>query len=171
MSRNDGPLPGVRTSVCQPACFCLIGILVLAIGCSKPAGQESAGAADASSSSGTVAKVSQYDSGPRAVETERDEALAEKGKGLFQTKGCSACHAFGAKSAGPDLAGVTKRRTAAWMEQQILHPEIMVKEDPISRGLFAQFALQMPNQGLTSEEARAVIEYFKHRDHEAGESH
>jgi hypothetical protein len=54
------------------------------------------------------------------------------------------------------------------MEQQILHPDVMVKEDPIARGLFAQFALQMPNQGLKPEEAAAVIEYFKHMDHEAG---
>jgi hypothetical protein len=28
----------------------------------------------------------------------------------------------------------------------------------------------MPNQGLTPTEAAAVIEYFKHRDHEAGEA-
>jgi hypothetical protein len=27
----------------------------------------------------------------------------------------------------------------------------------------------MPKQGLSPEEARAVIEYFKYRDHEAGE--
>ena len=56
------------------------------------------------------------------------------------------------------------------MTQQILHPEIMTKSDPISHGLFAQYALQMPNQGLTPEQAAAVIEYFKHMDHEAGES-
>ena len=62
------------------------------------------------------------------------------------------------------------RRTAVWIENQILHPEVMVKEDPISRGLFAQFALQMPNQGVKPEEAHAIIEYFKQMDHEAGEA-
>jgi hypothetical protein len=46
----------------------------------------------------------------------------------------------------------------------------MIKEDPIARELFAKFALQMPKQGLTPDEARAVIEFFKHTDHEAGES-
>jgi cytochrome c1 len=55
------------------------------------------------------------------------------------------------------------------MENQILHPEVMTKEDPISRQLFAQFALQMPNQGLTPEEAKSVIEYLKHQNHESGE--
>jgi hypothetical protein len=29
----------------------------------------------------------------------------------------------------------------------------------------------MPNQGLTPEEARAVIEYLKQQDHEAAEGH
>lgn len=118
---------------------------------------------------GGVAATSQYDTGPRAFETPADKALAEQGEGLFKTKGCSACHAFGQKLTGPDLAGVSKRRTAVWMENQILHPEVMTKSDPISHELFATFALQMPNQGLTPEQAKAVIEYFKHKDQEAGE--
>lgn len=148
-------------------------LIALTSGCSKQADPD-AGASNrpvAGSSSSGAATVSRYDAGPRAFETERNEERAEQGKTLFQTKGCAACHGFGVKSAGPDLAGVSKRRTAAWMEQQILHPEVMVKEDPVARGLFAQFALQMPNQGVTPEEARAIIEFFKHQDHEASESH
>jgi cytochrome c551/c552 len=115
----------------------------------------------------TVAAVSRYDSGPRAADEPGDAAKAEQGEKLFQTKGCSACHAFGKKVTCPDLAGVTHRRTASWMENQILHPEVMVKEDPISHDLFAKFSLQMPNQKLTEDEARAVIEFFKHKDKEA----
>ncbi|MND04597.1 hypothetical protein D3C83_249520 [compost metagenome] len=34
----------------------------------------------------------------------------------------------------------------------------------------ATHMLQMPNQGLKTEEARAVIEFLKHRDHEAAEA-
>jgi hypothetical protein len=47
----------------------------------------------------------------------------------------------------------------------------MTKEDPISRQLFAEFALQMPNQGLTEAQAKAIVEYFKHQDHESAERH
>ena len=114
--------------------------------------------------------VSQYDSGPRAGEAPIDEARAKQGEALFQAKGCSACHAFGRKLSCPDLDGVTMRRTALWMENQILHPEVMTKQDPIAHQLFAQFSLQMPNQGLTPDEARAVIEFLKHKNHEAGEA-
>ena len=63
------------------------------------------------------------------------------------------------------------RRTALWMENQILHPEVMVKEDPIARGMFAEYALQMTNQHLTPAEARTVIEYLKYLDHEQPETH
>jgi len=133
-------------------------------------GSDAKSAATSGASSGSsVAAVSKYDSGPRAGESPADEALARTGEELFKNKGCSACHAFGKRVTGPDLAGVSMRRTSAWIENQILHPEVMVKEDPIARGLFAQFALQMPNQGVKPEEARALIEYFKHTDHEAGE--
>jgi cytochrome c551/c552 len=108
---------------------------------------------------------SPLDVGPRAADQgPPDAAAAAQGEKLFTTKGCSACHAFGKRLTCPDLAGVTHRRTAQWMENQILHPEVMTKSDPISHGLFAQFALQMPNQHLTEAEAKAVIEYFKTRD-------
>jgi hypothetical protein len=63
--------------------------------------------------------------------------------------------------------GVTRRRTAQWMEQHILHPEIMVKQDPLSHELFGEYNLQMANQGLTPDEAKAVIEYFKKLDEES----
>lgn len=124
----------------------------------SPAAKQPAGA------SGAAATVSKYDSGPRAGESAADHEAAERGEKVFQNKGCSACHAFGVKKSGPDLAGVSMRRTAAWIENQVLHPEVMVKEDPIARQLFAQFVLQMPNQGLTPEQAKDVIEYLKHMD-------
>lgn len=127
-----------------------------------------AGAAGATAASALPADL---DKGPRASESPVDAALAEQGEALFKTKACSACHAFGAKATGPDLAGVATRRTARWIESQILHPDLMVKSDPIARELFAKHALQMPDQGLSPEEARAVIEYFKHRDHEDGATH
>ena len=132
-------------------------VAALLAGCGGKPSQD--GAKSAKSSSG-----SKYDSGPRAGDTPFDHEQAEEGKELFSAKGCTACHAFGRRVTGPDLAGVTKRRTAEWMEHQILEPEVMTKEDPISRQLLGVYATQMPNQRLTPPEARAVIEYFKQQD-------
>ncbi|HET9326321.1 MAG TPA: cytochrome c [Candidatus Eisenbacteria bacterium] len=149
----------------------LLAALAAAMGCggSKSADEGKDEARASTGGSGASASASKFDQGPRAGESAANEELAERGEKLFQEKGCSACHAFGKRSAGPDLAGVSMRRTARWMENQILHPDVMVKEDPISRAMFGEFALQMPNQGLTPEEAKAVIEYFKHQDQEADE--
>jgi mono/diheme cytochrome c family protein len=153
----------------------ILVIALLAVGCgAKPSSEGGANAAavPASSANATAGATlpADLDQGPRAGASGSDEALAESGEKLFQSKGCSACHAFGKRVTGPDLAGVSMRRTARWMENQILHPDLMVKQDPIAKQLFGQYALQMPKQGLTPEEARAVIEYFKHRDHEVGEA-
>jgi mono/diheme cytochrome c family protein len=136
---------------------------------SASSGSSGSAATTSSSSAPGGALPAGLDQGPRAGEAAVDESKTEAGEKLFQTKGCSACHGFGKRVSCPDLLGVTHRRTAQWMASQILHPEIMTKQDPISRGLFAQYSLQMPNQGLTADEAHAVIEFLKHKDHEAGE--
>ena len=109
------------------------------------------------------------DDGPRAAASPIDESKAKMGETLFQSKGCSACHGFGKRVSCPDLDGVTQRRTAKWLEAQILHPDVMTKHDPTARSLFAQYSLQMPKQGLTQDEALAVIEFLKYKNHEAGE--
>jgi len=149
----------------------LSGATLAGCGGAKDAGEATTAAVSTTPnpSPGAAALPANLDQGPRAGDSAYDDAKAKLGEALFKDKGCSACHAFGKRVTGPDLAGVSMRRTAAWMESQILHPDVMVKQDPISRQMFAQFALQMPNQGLTPDEARAVIEYFKHQDHEAGE--
>lgn len=155
----------------------LIACTFAVAGCSgaSDASKDSA-SPSTSSASGPAGKAAAglpagLDEGARASESPVDEALAKEGEKLFQTKSCSACHAFGAKATGPDLAGVSQRRTTKWIESQILHPDLMVKSDPIARELFAKHALQMPNQGLTEAEARSVVEFFKHRDRGEGESH
>jgi mono/diheme cytochrome c family protein len=142
--------------------------LLLAAGCgTKPSSDEPAGSARPGGREGAGGAL---DQGPRAAASPVDDALAEAGEKLFQEKGCSACHGFGKRATGPDLRGVSERRTARWIRTQIMQPERMVKEDPIARQLFAQFALQMPNQGVTQEQARALIEFFKEKDRAAGES-
>ena len=110
--------------------------------------------------------TSPLDTGPRAAEAPVDTALASKGALLFKSKTCSTCHAFGLRITGPDLAGVTHRRSAEWMENQMLHPDVMTKNDPISRALLGKYAVQMPNLMLKPEEVKALIEYAKRKDRE-----
>jgi cytochrome c551/c552 len=144
-----------------PALLALALLLAFVLaGCGEKTAETGGGTAP-------VAETSPLDVGPRAGDSPVAAALAEKGEGLFKEKGCTACHAYGKRLTGPDLKGVTRRRTQPWMEKQILHPEIMTKEDPISRAMMGEYSLQMANQGLSPDEAKSVIEYFKKLDEEA----
>jgi mono/diheme cytochrome c family protein len=92
-----------------------------------------------------------------------DNALAEKGKSIFETK-CSACHKFEAKYVGPALGGVTKRRSPEWVMNMIMNPVEMTQKDPVAKKLLEEHLTQMTFQDLTQDEARAIYEYFRSVD-------
>lgn len=91
-----------------------------------------------------------------------DPGLAARGADLFQSKGCVACHTLGGdRLVGPDLAGVMERRRPGWVAAMILEPDSMTRNDPDARALFAEYMTPMSDQGLTAEEARAVMEFLR----------
>ena len=67
---------------------------------------------------------------------------------------CTACHKRDEKYVGPALAGVTERRSAAYIMNMILNPQEMVERHPIAKQLLAEHMSFMPAQGLTENEAR-----------------
>ncbi|WP_136468335.1 c-type cytochrome [Flagellimonas onchidii] len=90
-----------------------------------------------------------------------DAALSEEGKAVFEQM-CLACHRVGKKFIGPAPNGILERRSPEWVMNMILNPEVMVKEDPLAKELLMEFnGSPMANQGLTEEQARAVLEYFR----------
>lgn len=89
-----------------------------------------------------------------------DEAVAEKGEKVFEQK-CAACHKMSERYVGPALGDVTKRRTPAFVMNMVLNPQEMVEKHPETKKLLAEFFIPMPNQGLTQEEARQVLEHLR----------
>jgi len=87
---------------------------------------------------------------------------AVKGKQNFESK-CFACHAIeGTKKLGPNIAGVTKKRTEAWLTKWLKDPESMLKTDPDAMALLKENNnLPMPNQNLTDPEIQQFIKYFQ----------
>jgi mono/diheme cytochrome c family protein len=159
-----------QTRFLQPALGLALGLFLLA-GCSS-GGNETA-TQDDQSNADTTAQTPAVPEAPAADEgkgvgpvttvnlgTGIDQALADKGKAVFEAK-CTACHKFGERYVGPDLAGVTERRKPEWIMNMVLNPENMVQQDPTAKELLGEFMTQMPNQNLTQEEARAVLEYFR----------
>ena len=92
-----------------------------------------------------------------------DAALSAQGKNVFTAK-CSACHKFGERYVGPDLAGVSIRRTPEWIMNMILNPQEMIQKDPIASELFGEFLVPMTFQNVTESQARAILEYFREKD-------
>ncbi|SNZ02038.1 c-type cytochrome [Flagellimonas pacifica] len=95
------------------------------------------------------------------IPDEIDQTLAAEGKAVFDQM-CMACHRVGKKFIGPAPNGILERRSPEWVMNMILNPEGMVKEDPLAKELLLEFnGSPMANQGLTEEQARAVLEYFR----------
>ncbi|HDZ03484.1 hypothetical protein LCGC14_0417290 [marine sediment metagenome] len=92
---------------------------------------------------------------------EIDADMAKKGEEVY-TQMCMACHRVDKKFIGPAPTGILKRRSPEWVMNMILNPEVMVKEDPLAKELMAEFnGAPMANQGLTEDQARNVLEFFR----------
>jgi nitrite reductase (NO-forming) len=86
---------------------------------------------------------------------------AVQGKLNFESK-CLACHSLGeGKKLGPDLAGVTRRRTDAWLARWLKEPEKMLETDADAKALLKEYNnIPMPNQSLGDVEIKQYIKYF-----------
>ncbi len=97
---------------------------------------------------------------------------AVKGKMDFESK-CLACHSIGqGRKLGPDLAGVTKRRSNAWLTKWLKSPEKMLQNDADAQAMLKEAGgVPMPNQNLGDAEIHQYIRYFQWADEQprAGE--
>ncbi len=89
-------------------------------------------------------------------------AFADEGKDLFD-KQCSSCHTIGkGEDGGPDLKGVTDKRGEAWLVRVIVEPEKLTAEkDAVQDGLVKKYGYEMPNVGVTRDDAKKIIAYLK----------
>ncbi len=95
-----------------------------------------------------------------------DQALVEKGKGIYEMK-CSACHKLtDQRVVGPGWKGVTKQRDPVWIMNMITDPDAMLANDPAAQELLKECLVRMPNQNLSDEDARAVLEFMFANDAE-----
>lgn len=94
---------------------------------------------------------------------EIDKALAKKGESLFDTK-CSACHKLDERYVGPAQRDLVERRTPEYIMNMILNPAEMLEKHPEAEKMLAEFMTPMPNQNLSRDEARSILEYFRYMD-------
>jgi nitrite reductase (NO-forming) len=90
-----------------------------------------------------------------------NDPIAVKGKLDFESK-CLACHSIGqGRKLGPDLAGLTKRRSDDWITKWLQSPEKMLETDPDAKTMLKEFSnIPMPNQNLGGTEIQQYLKYF-----------
>lgn len=92
---------------------------------------------------------------------EVDRAMAEKGKTTYDVK-CQACHSLGEnRIVGPGWKGITTKRQPEWIMNMIMNTEAMLSADPEAQKMLEQCLVRMPDQNLTKDEAREVLEFMR----------
>lgn len=91
-----------------------------------------------------------------------DPNLAKRGKALFTNRGCSACHTFGKKLAGPDLVGATERRDHDWLRRWFKNTAEMLQSDSVAQAMLVEYKnVKMPNLKLSDADVDALLHYMQ----------
>jgi len=148
--------------------FAFTIIISLLYACSGGAGAGSSNKDTAQS--GTAKSVSDYD--PHRGEGKfsnvevgpLNETMADAGKKIYDIK-CSACHKLtNEKLVGPGWSGVTKKLQPAWIMNFITNPDAMIDKDPELQSQLEICLVRMPNQNLTDDDARSLLEFMRKND-------
>ena len=88
------------------------------------------------------------------------------GKNTYELK-CQSCHRLTEeKLVGPGWKNVTKRRQPVWIMNMAINADVMLDTDPEAQKLLEQCMVRMPNQNLSKEDARKVLEFMRNNDGE-----
>ncbi|MGZ7066012.1 MAG: c-type cytochrome, partial [Candidatus Aminicenantales bacterium] len=82
------------------------------------------------------------------------------GKKLFEDK-CASCHSLSKNMAGPALGAILKTETPEFVMNMILNTAEMVQKNETVKKAVAKFGMTMTPPGLSEDQARAILEYFR----------
>lgn len=95
-----------------------------------------------------------------------DQAMVSAGKATYELK-CQSCHKLTPdKLVGPGWKDVTKRRQPVWIMNMITNVDMMLAKDAEAQKLLELCMVRMPNQNITTDEARKVLEFMRSNDGE-----
>jgi len=150
----------VRTNGCLIGAFALLSAAACGTSATESAAPKTTTAAKASTKPGEIEHGIGPITEPVAISAAIDESLSGTGSKVFEQK-CASCHKMDERYVGPPLGKVLERRTPTFVMNMVLNPQTMVEKHPVSKKLLAEFLLMMPNQNLTPDEARQVLEYLR----------
>ena len=127
-----------------------------------------------SSESGSPAEVAAPAADPKGIGEIKsvdlgsgvDASLADQGKAIVDMK-CTACHQLNDKRlVGPGFQGVTNRRRPEWIMNMITNVDVMLDQDPEAQKLLEECLTRMPNQNISKDDARGILEFMRKNDEE-----
>lgn len=93
-----------------------------------------------------------------------DQKMVAGGKTVYDVK-CGACHKLtDEKLVGPGWKGVTDRRKPEWIMNFVTNTDEMIDKDPAAQAMLEKCMVRMPNQHLSDEEARNMLEFMRNND-------
>ena len=93
-----------------------------------------------------------------------DAARAEGGKKVYDVK-CGGCHKLtDEKLVGPGWLGVTSRHAPEWIMNFITNTDVMITKDPKVQAQLEICLVRMPNQNLSDDDARNLLEFMRKND-------
>lgn len=125
---------------------------------------------NAGSTTGTTASADNEVHGdlvkPGDVEltTPLNQEWVSHGKQIYDVK-CQSCHRLDdTRVVGPGWAGITQKREPHWIMNMITNVDVMLEQDPEAQKLLEQCLVRMPNQNISKEESRHIIEFMRAND-------
>jgi len=98
------------------------------------------------------------------LNTPLEQERIGRGKAIYEMK-CQACHRLDdQRVVGPGWKGVTERRKPEWIMNMIVNVDEMIEKDAEAQSLLETYLTKMPNQNVTVEEARDLLEFMRKND-------
>lgn len=96
--------------------------------------------------------------------TPLDQAMVTTGKAAYELK-CQSCHKLtDERIVGPGWKNVTTRRQPLWIMNMITNVDMMLETDAEAQKLLELCMVRMPNQNISTDEARKVLEFMRSND-------
>lgn len=93
-----------------------------------------------------------------------NDAMAATGGKTYEVK-CSSCHkTTEEKLVGPGWKGVTTRHKPEWIMNFMTNTDEMLNKDPKAQAQLEICMVRMPNQNLSDDDARSLLEFMRKND-------
>ncbi|HEX2844992.1 MAG TPA: c-type cytochrome [Chitinophagaceae bacterium] len=146
--------------------FLLTGLSVL-VACNneqKPAAENTTTPAQETATEQAEVHGTEIKPGEIELTTPLNQEWVTYGKSIYEMK-CQSCHKLtDERLVGPGWKDVTKRREPHWIMNMITNVDMMLEKDPEAQKLLEQCLVRMPNQNLTKDESRRVLEFMRSND-------